>query len=257
MSSERTVPASGGVDGPATGDGGAPAGESTPVDSRMSAAGQTPIGGTSAAGRAAQSPRRSAGPANPQRADWRRNRARLLAAAAEIMARDGASASLEEIARRAGVGSATLHRHFRSREALLTEVFHEGVEQIAARGRQLGEQEGGGALALWLEEITRYTATTRGLAVSLRPTATVEDDCHGVLAAVAADHAESARAAGRLRPGITVDDLLALANGIAARAEDDPELAGRLLRIAVSGVDPSQGPGPGPYASAGPATAAR
>ncbi|WP_236259095.1 SbtR family transcriptional regulator [Streptomyces hygroscopicus] len=44
--------------------------------------------------------------------------------------------------------------------------------------------------------------------------------------------------AGRLRPEITVDDLLALVNGIAIRAEDDPELASRLLRIAISGVEP-------------------
>ncbi|WP_020123641.1 TetR/AcrR family transcriptional regulator [Streptomyces canus] len=172
----------------------------------------------------------------PQRADWRRNRERLLAAAAEVVARDGASASLEEIARRAGLGSATLHRHFRSREALLTAVFHEGVERLAARGRELNETAGGG-LAVWLEELTRYTATTRGLAVSLRPT--VDDSgCHGMLADVAAELAATAVRAGRLRPEITVDDLLALANGIAIRAENDPELASRLLRIAISGVEP-------------------
>ena len=172
----------------------------------------------------------------PQRADWRRNRERMLAAAAEVVARDGASASLEEIARRAGLGSATLHRHFRSREALLTAVFHEGVERLAARGRELNETAGGG-LAVWLEELTRYTATTRGLAVSLRPTAD-DSGCHGILADVAAELAASAVRAGRLRPEITVDDLLALVNGIAIRAEDDPELASRLLRIAISGVEP-------------------
>lgn len=173
----------------------------------------------------------------PQRADWRRNRERLLAAAAEVVARDGASASLEEIARRAGLGSATLHRHFRSREALLTEVFHEGVERLAARGRELNETAGGDGLAVWLEELTRYTATTRGLAVSLRPTE-ADSGCHGMLADVAADLTAAAVRAGRLRPEITVDDLLALANGIAIRAEDDPELATRLLRIAINGVEP-------------------
>jgi AcrR family transcriptional regulator len=176
-------------------------------------------------------------PQTPQRADRRRNRERLLAAAAEVVARDGASASLEEIARRAGLGSATLHRHFRSREALLTEVFHEGVERLVARGRELDETAGGDGLAVWLEELTRYTATTRGLAVSLRPGAP-DSSCHGLLADVAADLAATAVRAGRLRPEVAVEDLLALANGIAIRAEDDPELATRLLRTAISGVNP-------------------
>jgi AcrR family transcriptional regulator len=172
-----------------------------------------------------------------KRADWRRNRERLLAAAAEIVARDGASASLEEIARRAGLGSATLHRHFRSREALLTEVFHEGVERLAARGRELNETAGGDGLAAWLEELARYTATTRGLAVSLRLSES-DSGCHGLLAEVVADLAAAAVDAGRLRPEIMVDDLLALTNGIAIQAENDPELAVRLLRIALSGVEP-------------------
>jgi AcrR family transcriptional regulator len=184
----------------------------------------------------------------PQRADWRRNRERLLAVAAEVVARDGASASLEEIARRAGLGSATLHRHFRSREALLGEVFHEGVERLAARGRELNETVGSDGLATWLEELTRYTATTRGLAVSLRPTKAdsaglgaytgAGSSCHDVLANVAADLAASAVRAGRLRPEVTIDDLLAVANGIAIQAENDPERAARLLRIALTGVAP-------------------
>ncbi|MER7282085.1 TetR/AcrR family transcriptional regulator [Dactylosporangium sp. NPDC000244] len=151
------------------------------------------------------------------------------------MGREGAP----PLARRAGVGSATLHRHFRSREALLTEVFIEGVERLAARGRELGATAGGDGLTAWLEELTRYTATTRGLAVSLRPAGAATSGCHGVLADVAAELATVAAGAGRLRPGIAVDDLLALANGIAIQAEGDPELAARLLRIAIAGVEPS------------------
>jgi AcrR family transcriptional regulator len=179
----------------------------------------------------------------PQRADWRRNRERLLAAAAEVVARDGASASLEEIARRAGLGSATLHRHFRSREDLLTEVFHEGVERLVARGRELNEAEASKGLAIWLEELTRYTAATRGLAFSLRPTSTgTGSGCIGMLRDVAGDLAATAAAADRLRPDVTVEDLLALANGIAIQAEDDPDLAARLLRIAVTGIEPSREP---------------
>jgi len=174
---------------------------------------------------------------SPPRADWRRNRERLLAAAGAVVARDGASASLEEIARRAGLGSATLHRHFPTREALLTEVFHQGVARLAARGRELHEAVGGSGLAIWLEELTRYTAVTRGLAISLRQTQS-EGSCHGLLAEVAADLAAAALRAGRLRPQTAVADLLALANGIAIQAQDDPESATRLLRMALTGVEP-------------------
>jgi AcrR family transcriptional regulator len=66
-------------------------------------------------------------PGPPKRADARRNYDRILEAAAAEVARRGADASLEEIARRAGVGSATLHRHFPSRWGLLQAVFQERV----------------------------------------------------------------------------------------------------------------------------------
>src|SRR3954470_24825033 len=72
-------------------------------------------------------------PAKSLRADGRRNRELLVAAATELIGRDGAQASLEEIARRAGVGSATLHRHFSSRHALLEAVFRDGVAQLCER----------------------------------------------------------------------------------------------------------------------------
>ncbi|MEU8718713.1 hypothetical protein [Streptomyces sp. NPDC048663] len=115
-------------------------------------------------------------------------------------------------------------------------MFHDGVDRLAARGRELNET-GGGGLAAWLEEFTRYTAVTRGLAVALLPSAD-DSGCHGMLADVATELAATAVRAGRLRPEITVDDLLALANVIAIRAEDDPEWACRLQRIALRGVEP-------------------
>ncbi|MDT5359088.1 MAG: hypothetical protein QOC69_850, partial [Mycobacterium sp.] len=63
----------------------------------------------------------------PMRADARRNYERLVAQASAVVREAGADASLEEIARRAGVGSATLHRHFPSRGALLEAVFRDRV----------------------------------------------------------------------------------------------------------------------------------
>ncbi|WP_434423092.1 TetR/AcrR family transcriptional regulator [Nannocystis pusilla] len=101
------------------------------------------------------------------RADGQRNRERIVAAAAELVARDGAQASLEEVAQRAGVGSATLHRHFASRQALLEAVFRAGVAQLCERAAALPGEDPSAELAAWLEEVTVYAATHRGLATAL------------------------------------------------------------------------------------------
>ena len=175
----------------------------------------------------------------PLRSDGRRNRERLIAAASILVARDGAEASLEEIARQAGVGSATLHRHFRSRFALLDAVFRDGVERLRIRARSLAESDPGNGLVIWLGELTEYAAGTRGLATSLRFLPESDghriDTCHGILQDAATILAANAIRAGTLRPEVSVDDLLALANGISIAAEGDLAGADRLLRLAVHG----------------------
>jgi len=78
------------------------------------------------AGPPAAGPNLPAGDAKPLRADAKRNQQRLLSAAVEVFAERGAdSASLEEIARRAGVGIGTLYRHFPTRQALLEAVYQD------------------------------------------------------------------------------------------------------------------------------------
>ena len=92
----------------------------------------------------------------PKRADARRNFDQIVAAAEAEIARHGADASLEEIARRAGVGSATLHRHFPSRQALLEAVFHDRVEVLCVQARELaGHPDPGAALGEWLRAVAR------------------------------------------------------------------------------------------------------
>src|SRR6201995_932453 len=66
------------------------------------------------------------------RADGERNRERLLEVAKEVFSRDGAAASLDDIARRAGVGNATLYRHFPTRDDLIEAVYRSEVEKLAA-----------------------------------------------------------------------------------------------------------------------------
>ncbi|MGW8850089.1 TetR/AcrR family transcriptional regulator [Streptomyces xiamenensis] len=181
----------------------------------------------------------TAGPA--RRADSRRNRARLLEAAEAVIEQDGAQASLEAIARRAGVGSATLHRHFPSRQALLNAVFHEGVERLSRRAQELADTHSPrDAVTTWLDELTTYTSTTRGVTTALMADPeggiAVEDSCHGLLHSAAARLVADAAEAGVLRDEVTPLDLLTLANALSLASEGDAETARRLLHLALGGV---------------------
>lgn len=182
------------------------------------------------------------------RADARRNYDRILVAAEVAIARHGADASLEEIARQAGVGSATLHRHFPSRRALLEAVFHDRVDALCARARELaGDTEPGPALVVWLRAVGAYVATTRGLAASLLDGAhdggPPQSDacCYAVIANAGDELLRRAREADAVRPGVSIDDLLALVNAISLAAEHGPggtAEADRLLALAIDGIRP-------------------
>ncbi|MEU4807219.1 helix-turn-helix domain-containing protein [Actinosynnema sp. NPDC023587] len=178
----------------------------------------------------------------PQRADWQRNHERLLAAARPLVARDGAQVSFEEVAREAGVGSATLHRHFPSRRALLDEVFREAAERLRRRGDELLGGDPGAGLLTWLEELTVAAVETRGLSASLEADAdggpSSAEGCHGVVRTATVHLVDRALAAGAVRPGISPDDLLALVTAISLATESDSAAARRLLRLAFDGVRP-------------------
>ena len=176
------------------------------------------------------------------RADGRRNRELLVAAATELIGRDGAQASLEEIARRAGVGSATLHRHFASRRALLAAVFRDGVAQLCARATAQPGADPGAELATWLEELTVYTATNRGLATALLagPDGLTPEEicCTDMVREVLDVLVVRASSVSALHENATTSDLMLLANAIAVATENDPTSASRLLRLALSGIRP-------------------
>src|ERR687891_626677 len=100
-----------------------------------------------------------------QRSDARRNRMRLLEAAREVMREQGLDASLGEIARQAGVGNATLYRHFPTREALCEAVFAEyGNDLTQIRERVLQIPDAWDALTTWLEETCTVAATDQAFA---------------------------------------------------------------------------------------------
>ncbi|MEQ4724673.1 helix-turn-helix domain-containing protein [Nonomuraea sp. B19D2] len=191
---------------------------------------------------------RTTSPARPMRADARRNYDRILATAAEAIAEHGAEASLEEIARRAGVGSATLHRHFPSRQRLLEAVFRDKVEALCATAGDLAagpdpEQ----ALVTWLRAVATHAVSNRGLAASLMRGAqdgdpTLGTTCHTMIVNAGEGLLARARQAGAVREDVSITDLLKLANAISLAVEQEPDgmaQADRLLNLALTGVRPA------------------
>jgi AcrR family transcriptional regulator len=182
----------------------------------------------------------------PQRADARRNQQRILAAAEAVFAEQGTDGSLEEIARRAEVGSATLHRHFPSRRALLLALFEDGIITLCDQARTLAQDaEPGPGLTTWLHALLGYTVTHRGLSLSLllpgltQGTEAEEDPCHTMLTEAATPLLQSAQQAGAVRPDVTLTDLLTLVTAIATATEaaGDPDGAERLLSLALNGIN--------------------
>jgi AcrR family transcriptional regulator len=121
-----------------------------------------------AAGSAAQPRASAAGSGRKPRADGQRNRERLMQAAKAAFADAGAEVSLEEIARRAGVGIGTLYRHFPTRDAIVEAVYRREVQQLAgAAARLLGEVSPGEALHRWMRLFVDYIATKKVIASAL------------------------------------------------------------------------------------------
>ncbi|NEY35698.1 TetR family transcriptional regulator [Streptomyces sp. PRKS01-65] len=161
----------------------------------------------------------------PMRADARRNHERLLKVAAEAFAEHGESASLDEIAKRAGVGSGTLYRHFPTRRALLEAACLDRIEAIAARAAVLADElPPGRALVEWLNELAAGMIRVRGLKALLgsavtdggAPVATV---CGDAVKAAAARLVAAAQEEGTLRRDVEPVEVLRLVHGVATASE--------------------------------------
>jgi len=176
------------------------------------------------------------------RADAQRNHDAILAAASAEFARVGSDASLEAIARQAGVGSATLHRRFPTRRDLVQAVFAEEIEALCDRAAPLSEQHPpAAALREWLGEVAAYSARTRGLADAIRfdDVDPVDDTCEAALASAAVSLLQPAQAAGSVRETVTALQLLTLVNGISIAAQDHVDSSGTavaLVGLAFEGI---------------------
>jgi AcrR family transcriptional regulator len=179
----------------------------------------------------------------PLRADAQRNRDRLVEVAAQAFAADGVDASLEEIAKRAGVGIGTLYRHFPTREHLVEVVYRREVEGLCHAADELArEHPADVALELWMQRFVDYIATKRGLATSLRllltTNSTLFSDTSGRVSGAMRGLIEAAAAAGKIRPDVDASDVMHALGGIysAPNTPDWRERSGRLVKLLMDGL---------------------
>jgi AcrR family transcriptional regulator len=175
------------------------------------------------------------------RADARRNYDRLLAEADAVFREQGTDASLEGVARRAGVAIGTLYGHFPTRRALVGAVLRERNEALFAAGERLFESEPEQALRQWVDLVVEHAATYRGLATLLA--GGIDDEASELHASCErmADIGERlvARAAeaGLVRPEVTGADVFALMNaGAWTREHASAEQAARLVAYTIDGL---------------------
>jgi AcrR family transcriptional regulator len=175
------------------------------------------------------------------RADARRNRDRLIeAAAAAFGAADGRPVSLDSIAREAGVGIGTLYRHFPSRELLIEAVYRAELAEVAAAAAQLVDKHPPKiALRRWMDRYASFVAAKRGMAESLRAmvdSGTVEPlQTRASIVGAVALLLNAGVDDGSLRGDVRADDVVSSLLGI-FMATGSREQTGRMLDLLVAGI---------------------
>ncbi|MEN3359283.1 MAG: hypothetical protein V7637_3265 [Mycobacteriales bacterium] len=178
----------------------------------------------------------------PRRADAQRNRERLLRAAAEVFSEQGVAAPLDDIARRAGVGNATMYRHFANRRELALAVYADEVTSLCDRGAALlADPSPGDALFAWLLAFVEHVTTKRGLAMADSDDLTGRGSerfaqWHDAMRGTATALVERARDAGAVWADVGAGDLLLVASGI-AHTGATAEHARRLLDLVRRGAE--------------------
>ncbi|RSM83469.1 TetR family transcriptional regulator [Amycolatopsis sp. WAC 01375] len=172
------------------------------------------------------------------RADARRNRAKVLAAAEEAFAVNGLAVPLDEIARIAGVGAGTVYRHFPSKEALFQAVVLDRLEQFAREARDLlTAEDPGEAFFDFFKRVVQQASRNRALCDALAETtglgfkANAGDDFRSATQALLT----RAQAAGAVREDIDGDDLRALIAGCLAAERYSLEER-HLVRVVIDGL---------------------
>ena len=179
----------------------------------------------------------------PLRADARRNRESLVAAARAAFAAADDTVPIESVARDAGVGIGTLYRHFPTREALVEAVYAAELDDVTTSAPALLERfPPEVALRAWMDRYARFMATKRGMRDSLRAAIasgriTTPETRKRVTAAIATILTAGAET-GSLRADVDPDDVTALLLGVflSTAAGDASDQTGRLLGLVVDAL---------------------
>lgn len=179
----------------------------------------------------------------PVRADARANEDKLLAAAALAFARDGAGATLKQIAKDAGVGVGTLYRRFPTREQLVDATYRYETSRLAARASALlGELPADRALRSWMSEVLDYLAAKHGMADTLKSLLQSDERLGSRTREQLTDAVEEFRRAGItqgvIRQDVPSRDILTALAGVTlvAGTSHQREQAERLLDLLMDGV---------------------
>jgi AcrR family transcriptional regulator len=179
--------------------------------------------------------------ARKPRADAVRNRERVLEAAKSVFSAGGAEASLEAVARRAGVGIGTLYRHFPTREALFEAVYRREVQQLVELAEQLKDDAAPvDALRRWLRSNVEFVATKKGMVAALALAMHGASELHAYaferLTKAVGALLDRAVAAGEIRRDVSPEDLLRALIGM-CYLHDQPGWQASVLRLVDIFVD--------------------
>jgi len=181
----------------------------------------------------------------PQRADAQRNRERLLAAAETAFNAQGAGAALDDIAKAAGVGNATLYRHFPTRAKLIEAVYDQRIAELCAAAAELAQSAAPArALHEWLSAVVAHVTDRRVLAdaflAAYEGPADIEPPqvaaWHNAIFDAGRPLLAAAQDAGTARQDLDIAELLALVTGV-ARAGSAAQ-AERFLSVLLEGITP-------------------
>jgi AcrR family transcriptional regulator len=182
-------------------------------------------------------------PATPRRrADAQRNRDRILAAAREAFGEPGADVSMAEVARRAGVGMATLYRNFPGRRELLEALYADEVDALCEAARTAEGDTPGQRLETWLRRFFDYFIGKRAIASALLEHASGDDDVfdsnRARVMAAGGPLLAAAQQAGEVREDVTLEQALDLTIAV-AKMPGEPEHIEAILRVALDGLRPT------------------
>jgi AcrR family transcriptional regulator len=193
------------------------------------------------------------------RADAARNRDALLEAATRTFSASATEPSMRAIAREAGVGIATLYRHFPTRESLVDAVYHDQVQRLTQGADELLRQGPPvEALRAWMDLFGDWLSTKHGMIDTLRTMIDsgeiAQTETRDELLAAITRILDSGSAAGDLRSDVAAEDIAASIIGTFTVSSGRREQAGRLLDLLVDGLRTrNDGPPttPGPYPRTG------